>query len=67
MYFINANKKGGSSMTYSQHMRDAKEVSSSITTETTNEWTTGVSVTVGAEVGFPLISASVETTTRDSR
>lgn len=63
MYFINANDIGGSNMIYGQHMEDRKRTESSITTETTNEWTTGVSITVGASVGIPLLSANVETTT----
>ncbi|CAI6340609.1 unnamed protein product [Periconia digitata] len=63
MYFVNENPKNGSNMIYGQHMSTTEKTRKEITTETTNEWSAGVSITVGASVGIPLISANVETTT----
>lgn len=56
MYFVNENAKNGSNLIYSQHMVDKKDTESTITTETTNEWTAGVTLTVGTSVGVPLVS-----------
>ncbi|CAI6341358.1 unnamed protein product [Periconia digitata] len=63
MYFVNDNPVNGSGMIYDVARDEEVETEQTITTETTNEWTTGVEVTVGASVGIPLISASAETTT----
>ena len=61
IYFVNENEVGGPNLTYKFGNVVSKEVSKTLTTETTNLWGGSVSVTVGGGVKIPFLAeANVE-------
>jgi hypothetical protein len=55
-YFKNTNKIGGPNQTYLFTNIASRDESKTITSQRTNQWTAGVTVTVGGEVGIPLVA-----------
>jgi len=64
VYFVNENKVGGPNLTYKFSNVVRKEVSKTLTHETTNMWGGSISVTVGGGVEIPFLTeANVEVAT----
>lgn len=61
-YFSNSNQVGGSNNTYQFTVEVAKEFSKKITSQHFNQWTGGVTWTVGGEISIPIAKAKMETT-----
>jgi hypothetical protein len=56
VYYKNTNPIGGPNQTYSFTNVASRDTSKTITSQRTNQWTAGVTVTVGGEVGIPFVT-----------
>jgi len=55
-YFKNTNAVGGPNQTFLFTNVASRDTSKTITSQRTNQWTAGITVTVGGEVGIPLVA-----------
>jgi hypothetical protein len=55
-YFKNTNKVGGPNQTYLFTNTASRETSKTVTSQRTNQWTAGITVTVGGEIGIPFVT-----------
>lgn len=56
VYYKNTNAIGGPNQTYIFTNSESRETSKTITSQRTNQWTAGVTVTVGGEIEIPLVA-----------
>jgi hypothetical protein len=56
VYYKNTNPVGGPNQTYTFTNTASRDSSKTITSQRTNQWTGGVTVTVGGEVGIPFVT-----------
>ncbi|KAF2677339.1 hypothetical protein K458DRAFT_161679 [Lentithecium fluviatile CBS 122367] len=56
VYYKNTNPVGGPNQTYSFTNTASRDTSKTITSQRTNQWTAGITVTVGGEVGIPFVT-----------
>lgn len=56
VYFVNRNQVGGPNLTYTFTNTESRETKKTIVSQRTNQWTAGLKVTVGGEIGIPFLA-----------